>query len=256
MSRIEIPVLQERETLTRFYAELEGITPMLMHKPNLAVASDGPKRTNEKKIPTPTEEAEAGAYRLDDRTLMVPAIWVQRNMIEAGKQFKNPSNTRQTMVRTVAASLIPPPVLGFPIFGPDGEPLMEYEIDTRRAVVQRAAIMRSRPMIPVGWSCTVEMGFDTDPFQSGEVTDQLVTDLGMQWLLPLMRLGGSKLGLGDYRPEKSGPFGRYQVKRFAVERDEDVRIERDVEPLSSEEVSEVPPVEDFPPKDLEEEPAV
>lgn len=219
MPRIEIPVLQEQETSTRFYAELEGITPLLMHKPNLQVASDGPKRTNEKRIPTPEEESEAGAYRLEDGVLMIPAIWVQRNMIEAGKQFKNPSNTRQTMMRTVAASLIPPPVDGFPIFVND-QPLTEFEIDTRRAVVQKAAIMRSRPMIPAGWTTTVEMGFDPDPFHSGEVDDQIVTDLGMQWLLPLMRLGGSKLGLGDYRPEKSGPFGRFIVKSFSVERDD------------------------------------
>lgn len=237
MARIEIPVLQEQETVTRFYAELEGITPLLMHKPNLQVASEAPKRTNEKRIPTPQEEAEAGAYRLEDGTLMIPAIWVQRNMIEAGKQFKNPSNTRQTMMRTVAASLIPPPVEGYPIFDADGNPVTEYEIDTRRAVVQRNAIMRSRPRIASGWTATIEMGFDTDPFQSGEVTDDLITQLGMQWLLPIMRLGGSKLGLGDYRPEKSGPFGRYQVKSFAVERDEEHQVV-EVAPLSADELNE------------------
>jgi hypothetical protein len=32
--------------------------------------------------------------------------------------------------------------------------------------------------------------------------------------LNALRVGGSRLGLGDYRPEKSGPFGRFTSSRW------------------------------------------
>jgi hypothetical protein len=38
--------------------------------------------------------------------------------------------------------------------------------------------------------------------------------------LNALRVGGSRLGLGDCRPEKSGPFRRFTVNSMAVERDE------------------------------------
>ena len=218
-SRLEIPVLQETDAGCRFVAEIEGVTAILMHKPNLPVSDGSPKPTSRKRIPTPTEEAEAGAYQFDDGRLYIPALWVQRNMIEAGKQFKNPQNVRQTMKTIMAASLIPPSVEGFVLHNGDGEPVTEYEIDTRRAVVMRAAVMRSRPLIPTPWSATIEFGFDPDPLIGADLKPENLLKAGDHFL-NCLRVGGSRLGLGDYRPEKSGPFGKFAIKSMAVERDE------------------------------------
>ena len=80
-----MPVLQEFETGCRFVAENEGVTAILMHKPNLPVSYGTPKKVSKKRIPTPEEEARDGAYQHDDGRLYIPALWVQRNMIEAGK---------------------------------------------------------------------------------------------------------------------------------------------------------------------------
>ena len=220
---IEVPVLQETETGVRFVAEIEGVTAILMHKPNLQVSDGTPKKVSKKRIPTPEEEASAGCYRFDDGRLYIPALWVQRNMIEAGKQFKNPQNVRQTMKTIMAASIIPPSVEGFPIYNGDGEPISEYEIDTRRAVVQRAAVMRSRPLIATPWTTTIEFGFDPDPLigaSGADLTDTNLLSAG-EVFANALRVGGSRLGLGDYRPEKSGPFGKFALKRLHVERDED-----------------------------------
>ena len=95
----------------------------------------------------------------------------------------------------------------------------EYEIDTRRAVVQRAAVMRSRPLIVTPWSATIEFEFDPDPLigASGPDDDEDLLKAGGVFL-DALRVGGSRLGLGDYRPEKSGPFGKFTVKSMSVER--------------------------------------
>ena len=79
--------------------------------------------------------------------------------------------------------------------------------------------MRSRPMVR-DWIANVEIGVDLDAFgrNPGSISDADLAGIG-DLLCSIMRHGGSKLGLGDYRPEKSGPFGRFQVSSFAIERD-------------------------------------
>ena len=80
----------------------------------------------------------------------------------------------------------------------DGEPLREYEIDSRRAVVQGQGIIRSRPRFEQ-WACEFEIIYDT----------ALVTNA--QALLPIVADAGARIGVGDFRPEKNGWFGRFAL---------------------------------------------
>ena len=63
-------------------------------------------------------------------------------------------------------------------------------------VVQRNRIARTRAKFETPWSCTVEV--DVDENLVGR--DQL-----QEWL----DIAGRQIGLGDWRPEKSGTFGRF-----------------------------------------------
>jgi hypothetical protein len=74
----------------------------------------------------------------------------------------------------------------------------QYVVDTRRAVVQRNGVLRSRPKI-LAWVCVVT--FEVDETIGGS---QLLEDIG--------NLAGRMVGIGDFRPEKGGPFGRYAVR--------------------------------------------
>ena len=65
-------------------------------------------------------------------------------------------------------------------------------------VIQRSRILRTRPMFEE-WGAEVIV--NTDP---ALVTEAQLT----HWL----EIGGSRLGLGDWRPEKSGTFGRYELE--------------------------------------------
>ena len=66
-------------------------------------------------------------------------------------------------------------------------------------VVQRNRILRTRAMFDLPWSVTAEVYGD----------DQLVDAEKLQvWL----DIAGQRIGLGDWRPEKSGAFGRFSVE--------------------------------------------
>lgn len=69
---------------------------------------------------------------------------------------------------------------------------------TTGVVVQRNRILRTRAMFEQPWSCVFTADTDDELIEK----DQLV-----KWL----DIGGRRIGLGDWRPEKSGDYGRYEM---------------------------------------------
>ena len=66
-------------------------------------------------------------------------------------------------------------------------------------VVQRNRILRTRARFETPWSVTAKIMLDE------ELADR---DMLENWLA----IGGSRIGLGDWRPEKSGMHGRFSVE--------------------------------------------
>ena len=80
---------------------------------------------------------------------------------------------------------------------------LDYEIDTRRAVVQKQGILRSRPKLPPGWNLSFEVNVDDDaPAELCRILPDIFAE------------AGRRVGLGDFRPEKRGPFGKFMVTEF------------------------------------------
>ena len=63
-------------------------------------------------------------------------------------------------------------------------------------VVQRNRILRTRARFDTPWSCTVTVDVDEELIDDAQL---------MEWL----DIAGRQVGLGDWRPEKSGTFGRF-----------------------------------------------
>jgi hypothetical protein len=78
----------------------------------------------------------------------------------------------------------------------------DYVIDTRRAVVQKQGILRSRAKIVLPWWLEFILDWDEETLPQ-KFPDSLKEDI-----LPS---GGRVIGLLDYRPEKRGWFGRFKV---------------------------------------------
>ena len=63
-------------------------------------------------------------------------------------------------------------------------------------VVQRNRILRTRAKFDTPWSCTFELDVDDEQIDQSHL---------LEWL----DIAGRQIGLGDWRPEKSGMFGRF-----------------------------------------------
>lgn len=71
--------------------------------------------------------------------------------------------------------------------------------DRRSVGVGPKRVMRTRPKFAPPWSFTCELMFDT-------------TVIDAEALIDSARLAGRLVGIGDYRPDCGGPFGRFDVE--------------------------------------------
>lgn len=178
---------------------VRGLTPLLTHNPASMVA--GPKKpTKGKDIPTPEVEAERGCYRDEEGRFCIPSIGFRNALLVASKQFKGKG--RKSLFDTLAHIMTERELT--PILDAKGKPAKSYVIDTRRAMVQRNGVMRSRPKFE-DWTALVELIYDETMFgEHGENADPV--------LRAVLIDAGNRIGVGDYRPARWGWFGRFTVE--------------------------------------------
>jgi hypothetical protein len=178
---------------------IEGTRAILLNNPASmgTGASDG-----KKKIPTPTEEANQKCYWTPDKkSLAFPGVNIHRSMIHAAGAFKA---GKLSMTPYIAGGIgIEPEMIPFYIVSPNNEAISitKYDIDTRRAVVQRQGVMRSRPRIKQGWNLQFEM----------QVSEDDLPQKSFEMLKAILAEAGRRIGIGDFRPQKTGPFGKFAV---------------------------------------------
>lgn len=169
-----------------------GTHPLLMHSPKgMGGAAAG---LGQKRIPSPADEAEAATYRLPDGQLYLPAIAFRSAILNASKGRR----IGRFAAKGVLSSSLFVTDEHVPLTDAKGEPLSGFEIDVRRCVVQRQGVMRARPKIDE-WCGELALEFDPD-------------FLKVDWITEIFALAGRTVGVGDYRPERSGPFGRFTVE--------------------------------------------
>lgn len=180
---------------------LNGLTPLLQHSPAAMRAATKEITRGKKANPGPDEEAEIGSYRNALGELVMPARAVNRCIFEAGKQFPDPQRARSNMSRRLAGAIYPS-MSEWAALLRDGDPITEYEVDVQRVVIT-GAVMRARARIDLPWQLEASIVFDPDAIEPEQI-------------LLIASTGGRFIGIGDFRPEKSGPFGRFEVETWAV----------------------------------------
>jgi len=172
-----------------FAVEIEGLEPgLLQHRCPIEFAGTGPAI----KYSKPEEEAEAAAYRMEEGNLYQPAEHLERALIGAAGMFK--IGRRSAAGVAAPAFLISPRQLDH---GTD-----HYEIDIRPVVIPstKGRVARARPLI-FPWKLQFDLILD----------DSLInSDLARQ----ILDTAGRQKGIGDFRPEKKGPFGRFIVTKW------------------------------------------
>lgn len=186
--------------MSTYMARIEGTSALLQHRfsEESEAASSSTTRTIKRREETPRDAAERVAYRYADGTLYLPGAAIGRLLREAGANHKMKGSRRSVKYLVPGAVIVPDETLAL-IQPETDEPLRDFEVDSRPVVIPatKGRIMRHRPRVDL-WATEFVLEVDEEMLD-GAFVQQLLTE------------GGRKLGLGDFRPEKGGPFGRFQV---------------------------------------------
>lgn len=185
--------------------KVTGVGAILMNNPaSMRGGADIPQRGG-KKIPAPYDEAKSKLYIVPGGDqLYAPSDAFRESSLIASKDIRDPTRKgRQSMLNRFSASvflctehcpLYRASDNGAPITNNDDE----WEIDTRRAIVQKQGVLRSRPKIS-DWACPVEFEYDEETIDPNLI-------------LAIMQQAGKFPGVLDYRVGRKGPFGRFTAE--------------------------------------------
>lgn len=176
--------------------EIKGTSPYLMHSFSMEKSEEKSKKkvgVEDYKL-----EAETSLYRLPDGTIYIPSTQLHGTLIEAGKKFQIPGQRKATFSKLLG---------GLVVITPDAIPMnpQTYEIDSRAVVVPstRGRVIRYRPKF-LDWS----LKFVLENFEPEQIDEST--------LKTILDYAGSYVGIGDFRPSKKGPFGRFNVVKWEV----------------------------------------
>ena len=181
--------------------KVKGVSPMMMHSDRMCNPLD--ELTKELKAVTSKRkktdadyeemsriEFKAGLYFDDTLGPYLPAQNIEATLINAGKLSKQGSTVKRALM--VMEDKIP-----VEYKGPRTIETMYADrasfVDVRSVVVQRARLMRTRPIFR-DWAVSFSVAYDEGSFNE-DVVRQIV------------ETAGKFVGFGDYRPR----YGRFQI---------------------------------------------
>ena len=182
----------------------EGVTPMLQNRATEETLGGGKTRSNSPGArEDPRDVAEKAVYRFTNKQLAIPGAAVSRMIREAGGAYKAKGSRKSLKYLVPAAVLILDELCGLYLIDRK-TPLKDYEVDSRPVTIPatKGRVMRHRARFNE-WSCCVRLRIN-EAILDEKTVRQLCAD-GLQ-----------QIGLGDFRPEKGGPFGTGAVVSWEV----------------------------------------
>jgi hypothetical protein len=184
---------------------LGGRTPLLVnrfHEDAQVEATRGTHSASAER-PAPEDDARHRLYVHPDGAIYYPAENLRQSIIGASARHKI---GRRAATSNVAAALYVEPH-AMPLCG-------EWRVDERPVVIPatRGRVLRYRPI------------FDQWRIEATLVVDERLIDLHL--LRRIIDDAGDFCGLGDFRPARKGPYGRFKVDRWQVCDTEDRNTEK------------------------------
>lgn len=170
--------------MKKVQATITGVSPLLMHR----FQEEQPEGY---KNMSPEEKAELAAYRNPKtKELYIPVRNFTRALISGAAYSKGKG--RSSLQKEVAAGVFVSP---FEL----GLGTKNYEVDAQSVVIPatRGRVMAYRPRIDE-WQTKVVVEYDETLLKESEI-------------IKILADTGARVGLLDYRPEKKGPYGRFEV---------------------------------------------
>jgi hypothetical protein len=174
---------------------IKGLSPLIMHrwseKARKEMLDKQMKKTVKKEAKSPEEQYEASIYRLDDGSLGFPADAFKNSMIRGAKQIGLVMVDQKTSFFVHGEYCTRDNRELVPISG---------EVQPREDMVRigkGVADIRFRGQI-IEWSAELKISYNS----SATSFDQIVN---------MLHAAGYGVGVGEWRPEKDGTFGRFEV---------------------------------------------
>lgn len=188
--------------IVRVRVVCEGISPLLQNRMDPSVLLESKKAFKPTKQGTPRDRAAARVHVDHDGNPVIPANMILSCLIGAGvfikldkkRQISTAKSTLLTAFMTV--DNIEP----LPIVAPDTKKPAPWEVDTQvgRNPNGGEAVLLERPRFDA-WSFAIDISIDTSGIEQATIRQ-------------LFDFAGTRIGLGDFRPARKGPYGRFVVK--------------------------------------------
>jgi hypothetical protein len=189
--------------LQRIAITIEGTTPLICNRFTAAAqmkatSGAGTVMTGDKG--SPRDQAEPKLYLNNDGVPGIPQPNLFRCVIDAGKYFKHGKSKITTQKSSVIPACVDIEGVMIDIESKDG-----WDVDTRpvRIPATGGRILCHRPVFN-DWRLTFVATVDTDM-------------LGLKLFRDIVDAAGLRIGLGDFRPDCKGPFGKFKVVSWEVE---------------------------------------
>ena len=180
-----------------YFAKIQGATPLLIRGFEAGFGQDDVvKKRIATRYGTPREQAEKLLYIADDGKIWIPTSWFKGAITACSSEYKLPGS-RKSLKSVIGGVVVTP---NETTFFTEGYTAKDVEVDSRPAVVQRARIMRHRPRLEK-WSVGITLQIDDEIVPPETIHDLLVD-------------AGRRAGVGDYRPNRGGPFGKFKVTEW------------------------------------------
>lgn len=172
---------------------LEGSSDLLFHRWNCESVASKPAAAKNSKAKK-TDDIESYVWRNDAGELCLPGEYLRQSIIHAAKFRQDPRSPRKSAMDLFKAGIVATTQLATL-----GKETWDY-LDTRRVMIQRNGINRTRPAMKVGWRAEFVLEVLTP-----EYIDQ-------SFLQEVVAMSGRLVGIGDFRPT----YGRFTVVKFDV----------------------------------------
>ena len=173
---------------------IRGTSPLIMHAwdqkaKELMRDTHAGNKTKDRRVRNPENEAKEATYRTIDGDIGIPGMAFKSALITAA--HKN-IGVEKTMVRKAIFLVTLDPNKVLPI---ESDPPVVREDCVR--VGMGSADLRYRPEFSQ-WTCQITLEVDSQYLQEGDV-------------LALVDRAGFGVGICEWRPEKGGEYGRFEV---------------------------------------------
>lgn len=199
METIKIPAIQ----VSKMKVKIVGETPLLSHKftekAKASIEKTQQGESEKKKKRNPDQEFQDAAYVDAKGNDCAPGSWLFQSMYSAAG-FNSKSDKEGFKEKERFRMAVRIPFTLYPIEYDKKEMRTDY---VKIGGMTKVADMRYRPEY-TGWSITFDLEYEPDVISPKRIAE-------------ILQRAGKSCGIGDWRVQKKGDFGRFRVDFMQIE---------------------------------------